>query len=155
DGTSGPVRDICPFTTMGIFNRNITDANRQTIAGELAKFLGVSEPVPKTFEGIPVLNSRKSWFFGYENKRQLDDIDILWRGFKGAIDFARSDDPDSQAAFVSAFDEATGLHGVAWNLTVGLYWIRPWDFATLDDKSRKYLKGKLQLSIGSGGHKSL
>lgn len=42
DGTSGPLRDIYPFTTMGTFNRSMTDANRKTIAGELAKLL---EPV--------------------------------------------------------------------------------------------------------------
>lgn len=62
DGTSGPLRDICPFTTMGTFNRSMTDANRKTIAGELAKLLGVTVPVPPSFEGIPVLNNQRSWF---------------------------------------------------------------------------------------------
>jgi len=37
----GPLKDICPFTTMGIFNRGITDANRKAIARELAILLGV------------------------------------------------------------------------------------------------------------------
>ena len=37
DGTTGFVRDICPFTTMGLFNRGVTDANRKIIAAELAK----------------------------------------------------------------------------------------------------------------------
>ena len=36
DGSSGPLKDICPFTAMGIFNRGITDANRKAIASELA-----------------------------------------------------------------------------------------------------------------------
>ena len=39
--------DICPFTTMGLFNRGLTDANRKVVAAELAKFLGVEEPVPE------------------------------------------------------------------------------------------------------------
>ncbi|NCB28076.1 MAG: hypothetical protein EOM62_21875, partial [Bacteroidia bacterium] len=56
DGSSGPLKDICPFTAMGIFNRGITDANRKAIASELASLLGVSEPVPDSFEGIPILN---------------------------------------------------------------------------------------------------
>ena len=38
----GPLKDVCPFTAMGVFNRGITDANRTTIATELA-LLGVSE----------------------------------------------------------------------------------------------------------------
>ena len=29
DGTEGLLRDICPFTTMGIFNRRLTDENRR------------------------------------------------------------------------------------------------------------------------------
>ena len=43
----------------------MTDANRKTIAGELAKLLGVTVPVPPSFEGIPVLNNQRSWFFAY------------------------------------------------------------------------------------------
>ena len=57
DGTTGFVKDICPFTTMGLFNRGINDSNRKIIATELAKFLGVGEAVPETFEGIPLLNN--------------------------------------------------------------------------------------------------
>ena len=155
DGKTGPIRDIDPFTTMGIFNRGITEANRKSIAGGLANFLGVTEPVPETFEGIPVLNNQKSWFFNWEKDRKPDDIDLLWQVFKAGVDFARSDDPDAQTAFTKAFDEATSRHGVAWNLTVGLYWIRPWDFATLDTKSRQYLEEKLALPIGRSGHKHL
>ena len=29
---------------------------------------------------------------------------------------------------------------VAWNLTMGCYWIRPWHYTTLDTQSRDYLK---------------
>lgn len=53
DGTSGPLRDICPFTTMGTFNRSMTDANRKTIASELAKLLGVTVPVPPHSRAFP------------------------------------------------------------------------------------------------------
>ena len=42
--------DICPFTTMGTFNRSISTTNRRVIASELALFLGVTEPVPDTFQ---------------------------------------------------------------------------------------------------------
>ena len=68
DGSSGPLQDICPFTVMGIFNRGITDANRKGIASELAGLLGVSEPVPDSFEGIPILNNQKSWFFRFRQQ---------------------------------------------------------------------------------------
>lgn len=153
DGTSGPLKDICPFTAMGIFNRGITDVNRKTIATELADFLGVSEAVPDTFEGIPFLNNQKSWFFGFENKRQPDDIDILWEIFSQAINFAESDEADARSDFITAYDNATQRYGVGWNLTMGLYWIRPWNFPTLDGQSQRYISKKLNIQIGLNGPK--
>ncbi len=60
DETKGFVRDICPFTTMGLFNRGLRDTNRRTIADELQKFLGMDETVPDSFEGIPLLNNMLS-----------------------------------------------------------------------------------------------
>ena len=107
DGSSGPLKDICPFTTIGIFNRGITDANRKAIAGGLAHLLGVTEPVPGSFEGIPILNNQRSWFFGFDKQRQPDDIDTLWEAFAQAIAFAESNDADARSAFVAAYDNAT------------------------------------------------
>ena len=153
DGSSGPLKDICPFTTMGIFNRGITDANRKTIAAELAKFLGVEESVPESFEGIPVLNNQKSWFFGYEKTRQPDDIDTLWEIFAEAIRFAESEDAEVRSAFIKAYDNATQRFQVGWNLTMGLYWIRPWNYPTLDSQSRRYIDRKLGIQIGLNGPK--
>ena len=153
DGATGPLEDICPFTAMGIFNRNVTDANRKVIAAELARFLGVEEPVPEKFDGIPFLNNQKSWFFGFKQKRSQDDIDVLWSVFARAIEFADSDNPDSRSDFADAYDEATKRWGVGWNLTMGLYWIRPWVFPTLDTQSRIYIEKKLGIQIGRNGPK--
>lgn len=153
DGSSGPLKDICPFTAMGIFNRGITDANRKAIASELASLLGVSEPVPDSFEGIPILNNQQSWFFRFDKKREPDNIDTLWEAFAQAIAFAESDDAEARSAFISAYDNATKSYGVGWNLTMGLYWIRPWNFPTLDSQSQRYINKKLNIQIGMNGPK--
>ena len=153
DGSSGPLRDICPFTAMGIFNRGITVANRKVIAGELARLLGVSETVPDSFEGIPILNNQRSWFFGFDDRREADDIETLWEAFAQAIACAESDDADARSAFAAAYDNATQRFGVGWNLTMGLYWIRPWNFPTLDGQSQRYIGRKLNIEIGMNGPK--
>jgi len=153
NGSSGPLRDICPFTTMGIFNRGITDANRKAIAAELASLLAVDEPVPESFEGIPVLNNQRSWFFNFENRRQPDDIDALWDVFAEAIRSAESGDTDVRSAFTKTYDNTTERFGVGWNLTMGLYWIRPWNYPTLDGQSRRYINKKLGVQIGLNGPK--
>jgi len=151
DGTSGPLRDICPFTTMGTFNRSMTDANRKTIAGELAKLLGVTVPVPSSFEGIPVLNNQRSWFFAYADKRGAGDIDALWKVFVAASKMVDGDQLDTRDAFIRAYDEATQVWGVAWNLSTGLYWAHPWEFLTLDSQSRHYINKRLGLNVAISG----
>lgn len=147
DGTIVPLRDICPFTTIGIFNRGITSANQRLLAGRLARLLGVSREVPQTFNGIPYLNNLGSRFFAYSKARGEDDIDVLWDVFAKAIDLADSDgnaDPDgntvAEDAFRAAYDEAISRRNVKWNLSIGLYWTRPWFFPPLDSPSRIYIE---------------
>ena len=151
DGGQGFVRDICPFTVMGSLNRGITDINRKQLARELAELLGVSEPVPASFEGVPLLDNRKSWFFPFESGRSSDHIDKLWAVFAAAIDYAKADDDPGSTSFVEAFDAINGQLGVGWNLTMGLFWIRPWSFATLDGNSRRFINEKLLADIGASG----
>lgn len=151
DGSTGPLQDICPFTAMGIFNRSMTDANRKIIAGELAKFLGVTVPVPPSFEGIPVLNNQRSWFFAYADKRGAGDIDALWKVFVAASKMVDEDQLDTRDAFIRAYDEATQVWGVAWNLSTGLYWAHPWEFLTLDSQSRHYINKRLGLNVPISG----
>lgn len=151
DGSTGPLKDICPFTAMGIFNRSMTDANRKTIAGELAKLLGVTVPVPPLFEGIPVLNNQRSWFFRYADNRGAGDIDALWKVFVAASKMVDGDQLDTRDAFIRAYDEATHVWGVAWNLSTGLYWAHPWEFLTLDSQSRHYINKRLGLNVAISG----
>ena len=142
DGTTGPLRDICPFTTIAIFNSGNTPDGRKIIAGKLADFLGIKDTVPEHFGGVPVLPSLNKWFFAKENERKPrkpNDIDTLWEIFEKAIEFSRSRDKGVQSTFIAAYDKATKVKNVSWNLTIGLYWIRPWDFLTLDGKSRDYI----------------
>lgn len=150
DGSAGPLRDICPFTALGTFNRSMTDENRKEIAGALARLLGVETAVPESFEGIPVLNNQRSWFFAYAAKRGDGDIDALWSVFAAAKRFVESDEADLRDEFIQTFDAATKVWGVAWNLSTGLYWAHPWEFPTLDSQSRQYLTNRLGIRIPAG-----
>ena len=146
DGNSGPLKDICPFTAMGTFNRKTTDENRIIIAKEVAKFLGVSESVPESFEGVPLLHNLKSWFFAYAKNRQPDDIDKLWTIFSEAIRFADSEkESDFRQSFERAYNTVRNVKGVQWNLTMGFFWIRPWEFITLDQQAIKYIAQNIKI----------
>jgi 5-methylcytosine-specific restriction protein B len=153
-GSKGFIRDIDPFTLFGLFNRGIKDSSRQAIAAELAQFLGVTEPVPQTFEAIPRLNNQKSWYFPYEKDREPEHIDKLWQVFALGLQLADAEDEQPQAPFRAAFDAAMELYGVAWNLSIGLYWCRPWYFLSLDKNSQSYISDKLRLPVAWHGPKN-
>ena len=150
DGSSGPLEDICPFTTFGLFNRGITDENRRRVAGGLAEFLGVTQPVPGSFEGIPTLNNLRVWFFPYADGRSDDHIDSLWRVFSDALQYADSGDEADRARFAESFDDAIARYSVGARLATGLYWIRPWVFLTLDGRTTGYLRSRMQLEVPRG-----
>ena len=124
------------------------------IATEIARLLEVHVDAPESFEGIPQLNNQKSWFFGYSYGRGEGDIDALWHVFAAAREFADSGQSEQQEEFIRAYEAATKIRGVKWNLSTGLYWARPWDFPTLDAPSRDFMKKHLGMdtpdnSIGS------
>ena len=114
----------------------------------------MEEAVPESFEGIPVLNNQKSWFFPYCKDRDPAQIDALWQVFQSGLALAEGDTEQAIEAFSRDFDAAMGYYGVAWNLTFGLYWCRPWSFLSLDERSRGYISEKLRLAIGRNGSKN-
>ena len=143
--TADPVEgltDICPFTTMGTFNRGISDAKRKTIAAELARFLGVTEPVPDDFSGIPTLNNQNSVVFWNRS-----DIDPLWQVFEDAVLLADADNEDNRKSFLHSYDRVFQARGIGRKLSIGLFWARPGRFVTLDSSSESYIPARLGVSL--------
>lgn len=62
--------DIDPFTVFGLFNKGITNANRITIIGSIAKEFDIKAMVPENFDGIPVLNNLKATFYRFKDDRK-------------------------------------------------------------------------------------
>ncbi len=133
------LREIDPFTFFGSFNRGIVTETRVRILQAMKSRFGVSAPVPSDFTGVPVLNNQQSWFIAYQAKRKPGDVDRLWKVFIGALGEA----PLSDLAFAKAFDEALAVWGTNINLTIGLFWIQPDRFLSLDSNIRNHLKIKL------------
>ena len=140
--------DIDPFTVMGTFNRYVETKKRKIIMRKFADFLGVMHPVPEhlKFE-IPLLNNLRSWFFDYKAKRGVDDIDSLWDFFETALSFAESNNQDEKIKqrFIELYDKVIKQRQIKWNITMGLFWIRPQNYLTLDKRSRTYLTDKLEI----------
>jgi len=130
--------DIDPFTIFGLFNKGITNENRIAILSQIKELFNVSAEVPTDYDGIPVLNNMSATFYHFIGDRGANDIDNLWKLFSYAISFA--DKQDNKDDFESAFDLVVAQKGVSWNITMGLYWIRPYAFINLDARNRKLLE---------------
>lgn len=131
--------DIDPFTVFGLFNKGITNANRIAILESFATVFNIKSKVPNNFDGIPVLNNLKATYYGFKDDRQAADINNLWGLYESAINLAEKDDAANREIFTKWYDTVHDQLGIRWNITMGLYWIRPYEFINLDSINRGFI----------------
>ena len=122
--------DIDPFTFFGIFNRGNSYEKRTRIATFFKEQLKIEAEVPKDFGGIPILFSVKSCFCW---SAYVDtDIQPLWDLFEAVL-------KKEQGKIEILFDKVCKQKGIKWNITMGLFWIRPYEYIALDSCNQSYL----------------
>jgi len=131
--------DICPFTIFGSFNKGITNANRIALLEQFAKQFSIKSAVPTEFDGIPVVMNLSAWFFAYKGNRGEHDIDNLWDLLVKAIAYSDEASAENKNAFIAAYDTVTKQKMIKWNITMGLYWVRPYTFINLDSTNRAFI----------------
>lgn len=131
--------DICPFTVFGSFNKGITNANRIALLEQFAKQFSIKATVPTEFAGIPVVMNLSAWFFAYKENRGEHDIDNLWELLEKAIAYSDEASADNKNAFCTAYDTVSKQKMIKWNITMGLYWVRPYTFINLDSTNRAFI----------------
>ena len=130
DDDGGHMSDLDPFSVFAIINRGITKENRVYICQYFKERLGISAKLPDDFDGVPVVNAMKAVFFYRENVGK--DVEPLWDLFDAAL-------KKDESQFALLFDKVIKQQGIKWNVTMGLYWIRPYDYIALDSRNREYL----------------
>ena len=138
-GNRFAITEIDPFTFLGVFNRGITDDNRTKILKAMKEFFGLMNEVPTNFSGVPVLVNLVSRFFAYSYERNLDDFDKLWDVFVEAQHPKHLQNPSLK----ESFDKALQVRSTNFNLTMGLFWICPGEYLSLDSVMREYLGIKI------------
>lgn len=130
--------DIDPFSTFGLFNRQIKFDNRIRSTKLFKRLLNISSNVPSDFEGIPILNNQMSFFFGFKSKREKDDIQNLWNLFIKVV---------NNEGFEQEYNKVINQFGININITMALFWIRPKEFLAFDSTNRKYLKEQYKINL--------
>ncbi len=143
----GCFSDIDPFTFYGLFNKQITNKNRIDIIKAIADLFDIKAVVPTSFEGIPVLNNLNATYYGFAGDRKDDDIDKIWDLFKAGLDYAKDMSQANRAVLIGAFDTVMQkIYGSGNSkITMGLFWIAPEVFLSLDQRNVWYIyeSGKL------------
>lgn len=133
------VVDIDPFTVFGLFNKGITDLNRKKIIKGFADIFSIDGYDFDSFDGIPVLNNLKATYYHFVDDRNENDIENLWRLFELALSFSANPNQTIRNEFIECYNEVVSQKSVNWNITMGLYWIRPYMFINLDSRNREFL----------------
>lgn len=145
DGNSIIPKDMDPFTIFGLFNKQIKSENRIRIIKKFKEKFNLNSEVPTDFFGIPLLNNQKASFYYFKNNRGEEDINNLWNLFETSINYSK--DPKTYLnKFISSYDKVIAQKGIRWNITMGLFWIRPNEFISLDTKNREFLSISSNLS---------
>jgi hypothetical protein len=129
------LRTIDPFTFFASFNRGLKDENRIAILKILKEKFNLAAPAPSDFNGIPVVDNMKSWFFPYSSRRDSEDIPSLWSLAESAV----TKSPEQLDA--KLFDRCLEIDTVAIaKLTMGLFWLNPDKYLALDGKNTAYFQ---------------
>lgn len=131
--------DIDPFSVFGLFNKGIKDSNRKLILEGISKEFGLKSNIPLSFDGIPFLNNINASFFSFIEKRGEGDIDGLWNIFEAGINYADNKNDKTRNDFIIAYNNVIKQYGVNWNITMGLFWIRPNAYVNLDATNRDFI----------------
>ena len=86
DGAHFLLREIDPFTFFGVFNRRIRYDQRLAILAQMKHTFELQSELPEDFNGVPVLNNMKSWFFPDQKSRGRNDVQRLWQVFQLALE---------------------------------------------------------------------
>ncbi|MBK8302332.1 MAG: AAA family ATPase [Pyrinomonadaceae bacterium] len=127
------IQEIDPFTFFATFNRGITREGRLRILEFLKQKWGLESPLPQDFDGIPVANNMKSWFFHWKKDRNHDEIPDLWKLASEVYEKPLIElSIDALHACVDRFSLRM--------ISMAMFWFNPYEYLSIDGINRAYLK---------------
>ena len=122
--------DIDPFTIFGLFNKGLSERRTKILKG-IANIFEINSKTPEEFYCVPVYRNFNSNFYN-PLQNEKNDIEALWNIFEASINYADNKTNENREAFIKYYNLAKDIKGNKWKLTMGLCWIRPFNYISLD-----------------------
>lgn len=122
------ITDITPFTVLGTLAVGNTERRSQFASYYKDKF-ELQSAIPTDYIGLPSLHPQRVMFIFGEDKASYTEA--FWNLFSAALN---GDD------ITESFDAVMKVKGTNRNVTMGLFWMAPNSFLSLDSTSEHYLK---------------
>lgn len=123
------INDIDPFSFFGIFNRHLSKNNRISILSKLKVFFDLKSSIPDDFDGIPILNYARSFFFHWGDDF-ADSCNALWEAFSSFMERNSVREFMQYHHFETRKSEAT----------IPFFWFKPNDYIALDSNNCSHLR---------------
>ena len=131
------IDDIDPFTVFGLLNGQGWDFRENMIKYISDKFKITSKLTGFYWASPYYFNFNRTFY--NPSKNDKNDIENLWNFFETAINYADNNTNENKEKFIKAYNVAKDIKGNKWKLTIGLHWIRPFNYINLDITSRRYI----------------
>lgn len=127
---SQKITDIDPFSFMGMFNRgSLSSDKRIKILEKIKEAFNVKSDIPLDFDGIPVLNYARMFFYDWNNLKE--SCDRLWKAYEAMM---KGD--------LTPWFEYYNIDKRKAECTMPLFWCNAQKYIALDSRNVNYLKGQ-------------
>lgn len=137
--------EIDPISFMNKFDM-YSHAKRSKLIEAFQKNTGMEIDIPKDYDGIPSTHSLSSSIVRWKDDRDSDDVSNIWELFEVALTGDLSNEQD-KAKFIEFYDKVTSKPYAKYNISVGLFKVRPDVYINLDSTNREYLRKKFKIKI--------
>jgi len=125
---SEKIDDIDPFTFMGMFNRgSLSPNNRIKILERIKNLFVIQSDVPSDFDGIPVLNYARMFFYDWNNLSE--SCEKLWNAYEAMM----NGDLDPWFNYYNIGKRRA-------ECTMPLFWCKAKNYIALDSRNVSYLE---------------
>ena len=133
--------EIDPISFMNRFEM-YSDSNRIKLIEKFKEKTGLKIEVPKDFNGIQSTNPQMSCVIRFKYEREQEDIQNIWKLFEIALD-GNLENMEERNEFVKYYDKVISKPCAKFNISIGLFKIRPNTFLNLDKTNRKFIEREI------------